>query len=265
MGTSVEGDGRIELIELLRCAQDPANSLAERALEQLLTRLHKPVRQFIERRVGACRDAEDVVADITQETLVHIAMHFGACTAADDRMLVAWVLTAARRVLIDTWRSPSSGLAARYVSTSLDSEVALRLSGTGVNGRIESCPARETILRLGVEAYNAASEETGELIWHRLIQGDEWSELGARFRTTGPGAKRRFQRAQQKLRRKLGELIAALPDGQRHAVQALVERYEQPDEITDEVTDDAKVSTSIGADGVADKRRAERLSKREAA
>ncbi len=63
------------------------------------------------------------------------------------------------------------------------------------------------------EAHEAEGEEAQTLLWHRLIQGDEWAETGGALGIPQTAAKRRFQRMQGRIRHAvLKKLIALTPD-----------------------------------------------------
>lgn len=212
------------LVELARRARCPDRSTdADVALDALVERLYPLCERFLARRLRSFRDAQDVAADAAQETMVRIATALDTCRAATDRELVAWVLVTARRTLIDMYRSPATGLAARSLAVELDDDADVTDApedGEGARGA-----PRRTLLALALQAYDALTNETAELLWWRLVGGAEWSEVAEQLATTPGGAKRRFQRAQTTLRRSVTALVSQLPPGQRAPVEALVATY----------------------------------------
>jgi RNA polymerase sigma factor (sigma-70 family) len=179
--------------------------------------------RFLARRLASFRDGPDAAADAAQETMLRIANGLDGCRATNDRELVAWMLVVARRTLIDMYRSPSSGLAARSLAVELDD--ALNASEDRDTSADPTCTPRGTLLALAMEAYDALSAQTAELLWWRLIKGAEWSEVAEQMATSPTGAKRRFQRAQGALQRAVAELVSSLPSNQRPDIERLVASY----------------------------------------
>lgn len=72
--------------------------------------------------------------------------------------------------------------------------------------------------RLLLEAQSVLSEGTQEVIRRRLIYSESWEEAGRAAGTTAGGAKRRWQRAQERLRREVLQRARALPEQMRREV-----------------------------------------------
>lgn len=221
---SLVGDDRPSLSELLLDARDVADrDAADAALGALIERLYPMAERFLLRRLQSFRDGPDAAADAAQETMVRIANGLDGCRATNDRELVAWMLVVARRTLIDLYRSPSSGLAARSLSVELDD--ALDAAEDRGEASESSRTPRATLLALAMQAYGALSDETAELLWWRLIKGAEWSEVAEQMSTSPTGAKRRYQRAQGALQRAVSALVSGLPSTKRADVERLVAGY----------------------------------------
>lgn len=222
-------DGRPTLLTLLAAARTASDSAAtDRALGALIERLYPLCERFLARRLASFRDGPDAAADAAQETMVRVAGALDECRANSDRELVGWVFVIARRTLVDLYRSPGSGFAARALAQELDDarDAAECVDADGAPPPMTATP-RETLLALALQAYDALSSETAELLWWRLIQDAEWSEVAERMSTSAAGAKRRFQRAQNALRRAVGQLVATLPAERRSAVEGLARTYAQ--------------------------------------
>lgn len=230
---------RPALCALMRTAQLGGPDGAS-ALESLMTELHLIVWHFLRPRLTGWRDAHDVTNDCAQETVVRLFLAFERCRAESDAAVIAWACTTARHALQDLLRDPESGIMAAQFAASiadvrgaeeLDSpnRRALALVGmcpdAAAGQRAEEYEARETLLAIAVDAYNAAARETGEMLWWRLVMGAEWTEVARHLGTTASGAKRRFQRAQCALRHAVLRRIQALPGGSRHSVMALARHY----------------------------------------
>lgn len=220
--------GELTLVALLeRARASTGEQCADVALAQLIQRLYPLTERFLARRVRSFRDGAEAAADAAQETMVRVTTALHSCHATTDRELVGWVLVTARRTLVDLYRSPSSGFAMRALTAGLDHEDDLPHVRSGhEQDDGEGAPtARTTLLALAMRAYDALTAETAELLWLRLIGGAEWSEVANEMSTTATAAKRRFQRAQDSLRRAVCLLVSALPEDQRPAVQELVHAY----------------------------------------
>jgi RNA polymerase sigma factor (sigma-70 family) len=198
---------------------------ADQALEDFLTALCPPLRQFARGRVRGWADANDVAEDVVQEALIRIAKAVRECRAETDAQVLGWARTTARHALIDMYRSPGSGLAARQLAQELIDDMAGYAATQGEEAPDRSSPALASLLKVVMAAYGDAVEATGELFWWRLIMGLEWSEIAERFSTSAAGAKRRFQRAQETLRREVVRRVDLLPAAERHEVLALLTRF----------------------------------------
>ncbi|MES2178516.1 MAG: sigma-70 family RNA polymerase sigma factor [Gemmatimonadota bacterium] len=219
-GASRGGKGDLHAHALVRClvkAQDGGRE-AESSLERLLTELYQPIKRFAVARLGRFADSEEIAADVAQETLFHLARSYRQCTATTVGQLMQWALVSARRVLIDMLRSPGSGLAARAISTELSRVIVSETFQESIGGREEFSTAREEMLRLAVETYDQMPEPAAALLWWRLVAGQDWTEIARIFGTTRSGAKRRFQRAQNTLRRQFAVKIETLPERQRDEI-----------------------------------------------
>ena len=200
-------------------------AMADGALEDLLTALCAPIRRLATSRLRGCADAPDVVEDVVQETLIRLAGAVRSCRATTDAAVVGWACATARHTLIDMYRSPGTGLAARQLAQELLEDVVQYEQRHGGDESVVGSPAMISLLGVMMAAYNDAVESTGELFWWRLIMGLEWTEIGEKLSTTAAGAKRRFQRAQDTLRREVMRRVAVLPDGERADVLALLGRF----------------------------------------
>jgi RNA polymerase sigma factor (sigma-70 family) len=216
-------DPEVSLIALLgRARSAPDAAAADAALRRLIERLYPLAERFIARRLTRFRDADDIAADVAQESMVRVATAITTCRATTDRELVAWTLVTTQRTSVDMFRSPSSGLAARSLAVDLDED----LDGEREDEDAEDdVSPRRTLLRLASRAYDAVESSTAELLWWRLIRDAEWSEVAEQMATTPAGAKRRYQRAQAALRRAVLESISRLPSDERDAVERLLSQY----------------------------------------
>lgn len=205
------------LVTLAERAQRPGGAAA---LDELLARLREPIRQFVLSRVGWAADAEDFAADVTQETLVRVAMRLGQCRATTDQQLIAWVLTIARREAATMLRATHSILAVRSFRTEFERALSAEAAHRWVRAVNEDLlPDPEgALLRVLAAVYDAEGATAGQLVRLHVVDRASWAEVARLLQTTPEAAKRRFQRAQRMLRRAMLRRIARLPDDERHAV-----------------------------------------------
>ncbi|MBA3670398.1 MAG: sigma-70 family RNA polymerase sigma factor [Gemmatimonadaceae bacterium] len=221
----------VSLSALLTAAQGEGPE-ADAALEELLTSLCGIVRRSALHHARGLADVSDVAADVTQETLIGLAKGVRGCRATTDAEVVAWARVATRNAYIDMFRSPGSGLAARLLADELVHDMHHFAALTGADMPQRNSPAMTVLLRVLMEAYGDAVESTGELFWWRLIMSLEWTEIAAKFSTTAAGAKRRFQRAQEALRRSVLSRVEELPAAERVEVVALLQRFGYAESLT---------------------------------
>ncbi|HEX8671650.1 MAG TPA: RNA polymerase sigma factor [Longimicrobium sp.] len=192
------------LVELIR----EAAGGDEDALEGLLVRVYRIARAFVRRRLpGSADDA--FVEDAASETVSRVAHAFTGCRARNEGEAVAWILEIARNTAIDLHRVELR----QVIVGALDD---LDLVGTipaPVPGSIS--PAEGALLDLLGETHEALPAELQLLLWTRLVGGATWAEAGEQIGTTSTAAKRRYQRAQMRLRRELTRRIHQLPGPKR--------------------------------------------------
>ncbi|HEX6040319.1 RNA polymerase sigma factor [Longimicrobium sp.] len=175
-----------------------------RALDHLLRQVEGPVYRYLLSRLRAAADPEDVARDLCQETLIRAAAALPRSTFASDGRLLSWALTIARNVLLDHLRRARGRGEVRG-----DDHWARLESGGPLPGQ-ETPPPRPLEL-LAAEALAEVPEATAELLRLRLVAGRTWKEVGDALGIPESAAKRRFQRAQVSLRRKLLARMDALP------------------------------------------------------
>ena len=181
------------------------------ALGRLLEELYPRVRLFYRRWLVAHADRDETVQDLAQEALIRIAERVATCRAEADGQVVEWAFVVARRVGVDhlragraAWRTgrgrmdPGSAPATEPCEPS----DALRLAGD-----------------LVAAAYTAEPERVQDVLWLRLVERCTWEEVGVSVGSSAAGAKRIFQRAQQRLRAATLHAVQALPPCERDAVQ----------------------------------------------
>jgi RNA polymerase sigma factor (sigma-70 family) len=175
-----------------------AKSGCGQALEHLLAEVHVHVARCC--RTWLSRIGQGAVQEVAQEALIRIAGGLGACRAENDEDLLVWCRTVARHAAFDRLRSDQREWDVRVFAEELDQvecEIPDPENTTGVS----------VLLQALDEALDAEPEMVHSLLWHRLVQRDGWEEAADALGLTPAGAKRRFQRATDRLRK---AILAAL-------------------------------------------------------
>lgn len=183
----------------------------EGALEEFLVRVYRIARAFVRRRLP--RSADDTfVEDTAVETVGRVALAFTACRAGTEGGVVAWILEVARNTAIDLHRQELRRALAGALED-LDTTVCDSTPAPDILTQSE-----DALLDLLAETHAALPPDLQLLLWARLIDGATWAEAGEDVGTTPAGAKRRYQRAQARLRRELVRRIHQLPEPKRDLV-----------------------------------------------
>jgi DNA-directed RNA polymerase specialized sigma24 family protein len=77
----------------------------------------------------------------------------------------------------------------------------------------------DPLLRLVLVAYEALPTDTAAIFWSHLIANETWEETGRPLGLTGGAAKRRYQRAQDALRRQVLASVCTLSEVDRQYVE----------------------------------------------
>jgi RNA polymerase sigma factor (sigma-70 family) len=207
-----ESVGPDHLIGLMRRAVAGDNV----ALEDLLARLYTPISRFLRRRFGGDPHAESWIDDLTQETLLRVIRFLGDCSATSNGQLMAWVLVIARRVSIDWLRSPDMRKGKSFISMEGD-ELAGHASSEAWDPPADrsNLLLKDVLLSTLAASHDVLPEPTQRLIWLHVILGASWPEIGQAMHMTAYAAKRRWQRAQNRLRKEIIRRIHELPEGDR--------------------------------------------------
>lgn len=184
------------------------------ALNDLLREIRPPILQDIRSRVRSAPASEAVARDLTQDALLKMAVGLPDCRAGTEAQLWAWCRTIARRVVIDWYRKSSLELE-RGAEGDLSEH--LRVHGlVGQPGHPKADPGTfrseldQTLGEILLEAQAALSPGTQRVLVSRLLYSDTWRAAGSRIDTSRGGAKRRYQRALERLRREVLERIGQL-------------------------------------------------------
>lgn len=196
-GTSEDPPSLAELGRLAQAGCAPA-------LDSLLRAIERPLYRYLVCRVMAAPDAEDLAHDLCQETLIRVAAALGRCTFTSDGRLLAWLFTIARNVLLDHMREVRGRAEVRGELYWARSVAPGPLPGS-------DAPRPDLLETLAAEALAAVPEPTADLLRLRLMGGQSWKKVADTLGIAETAAKRRFQRAQSTLRRRILARIDSLP------------------------------------------------------
>ena len=191
----------------------------EAALQALLTEVAVPVRRFLKRRVWDHLFDEALLDDLTQETLLRIYAGLQGCTAEGDGQIIGWCLAIARSALLDHLRVYQRQLELLDVAADVEGAAGHTSAREWEREGGES-PALSVLLRVLQDVQAELPADTCTLLWLRVQHSASWSEVGVALGTTEAGAKRRYQRAQQTLRKAVLRRIPDLPPAERNAILA---------------------------------------------
>lgn len=201
----------------------------ERALDALLQRIHRPVRQALAGRFRELPNAGDAVRDVALDVLTKVAGGIYDCRAEGDRQVWRWVWTVVERARIDYLRRELPRLSHLLIEEEMERVLGVR-SWRDWREALDQEPAsgEAMLMRHLMESYEAMPEETAQLIWHRVVLSASYEDIARAFGTTVSAAKRRWQRARRSLKKSVLrriETLTATPDRQA-AIEALAERSE---------------------------------------
>lgn len=191
------------------------------SMERLLAAAHVHVMRFYRAWLFQSRgDWDETARDLAQDTLVRIGQRLGGCRAADDLEFLGWCRSVALSIGVEHLRARRAEWDAVALRRELERD---RVAGVGDGADEDEPTTGDRVLVRVLEEAHAAEPEAGQvLLWHRLVRGDEWEEVGAALGIAATAAKRRFQRAQARLRAAVLARVEALGPGERAAVYSVL-------------------------------------------
>ena len=146
------------------------------------------VRRTLRRWVDGVLLRRGLMDDVVQEALLRLWINRAKCRARSDAEAVGWVMAIARCTAADLlrpeWRMPTISV---EIENALRSSAGADDDDTGLAGRIAWL---SWTLR----------EQDSAILWHRLVLGQEWCDVGASLGISWTAARRRYQRAIIRLR-----------------------------------------------------------------
>lgn len=223
------------LAELLHRAQ----AGEEDALEELLIRVQQPVLVFLKKRLDEPR-LHRFVEDVVSEVLIRVFKHYEKCEAGTDREMISWVLSIAhnealrllsrrplRYALLLGDRDPAETGARRrnggHTPPTPGGYSPFREQG-------QRSPGLEALLEVLSVVEEDVEPELALVLYLKLVEDRSWEEIGNSLDITRAAAKRRYQRAQHSLEKKVLRGIQELPSDQRAAAFEFLKRVELREE-----------------------------------
>ena len=202
----------------------------EHALESLLAEVHVHVHRFFSRWLYRRPGWEDTVDDLAQETIIKIARSLDTPLAENDAILLEWCTTVALNAGTDYLRSMRDEWDTRAFFSEAETLGALGWELQDCD--IEEDAGARILLRILREAHEEEGGDAQTLLWHRLVQGDEWAETGDVLGIPHTAAKRRFQRMQGRIRHAVLRKLIALPPDEFIAARRWIARLDVRGEYT---------------------------------
>ena len=204
------------LIRLLAEARDGRDD----ALEELLAKLYPALLRYAYAHVARERDASDLAADLTQDTLIRIVRGLDGCLAATDAQLIAWALSILRNRIVDYFRDSAARPRVPLDKDHPDGSHVHRRSTDDADG---PWGRGRTVLRDIIRDSTAnLSPAAVRLLDLRFTSGASWSQVAMELGCERVAARRRFHRLRDSLRRTILQRVGALsPEDQSAALMIL--------------------------------------------
>lgn len=207
-----ERESRTRLVELIR----PAVAGDEKCLEQLLLAICVPVRRYLRGQVGG---DEDLVDDLAQEVLLRVVSALPQVRARDDGQFLSWSMTVARNLLFDWMRAFQREHRQVESNPACADEVADDSQTWGDGSPSGTSLEFQTLLDLLHDVLDTLPTESALILELRLSGLRTWTEVGTDLQISSAAAKRRFQRALQRVRKEMLSRIEQVPEPSRSALQ----------------------------------------------
>lgn len=186
------------------------------SLERLLTELHPVLRRYALRVAG---DERDIPSDIAQEALIRVGLNLHDLRAQTDEQLISWCLVIVRNLSIDWLRR------AWFEPAHAPAELATPGAATTDEGHGSSAAPRQHIFDILRTCESQLEQVTRTILYLRLVEGAPWEAIARDVGLPATATKRRYQRAQRKLRREVLAAAAQLSDPERAGVLDQLQKF----------------------------------------
>lgn len=204
---------------------DAARDRDEEALSRLLAAVRGEIVSFLRGQLDSHPSSRAVAEELAQETLLRAAEGIEGCRAESVGQINAWFRTIARRQTIDRYRRRREEMAARRRSVPQAPRAAgtpNQVWGAGGEEKERVSEAEAVLGAILLEAQEELSEGTQMVVRRRMLYGDTLAEAGRTIGTTAGGARRRWQRARDRLQREVFRRAESLPEDVRQEVLRLI-------------------------------------------
>lgn len=185
------------------------------------------MRSLIERRAARIGFDHAFAEDVLHDALLLVATRSHQCRATTDRAAMKWMLSIARSALSNALRH--EGPRHRSLDDGQSPADPSQTFDESIGRRAEGSPGLEILLRLVVDAGLTLSAADATLMWMHLIVAEEWATIGAALGISATAARRRFQRAQRSMRRRVHRALWSLPHAERDTALAWLNKQLQED------------------------------------
>jgi RNA polymerase sigma factor (sigma-70 family) len=197
-------------IEHLRAASMAQAEGDDRALDDFLRRIERPLRKYLTARLEDAPDVPDAIDDVVQDALWKVMNGLEACRATSDLQAWAWIWTVVARVRLDHLRRESH----RRRTVPIDGVVGRRLRALDDEylHAIDVSSGDRVLIACLMRSYDELPPSSAALVWGRVILSMSDAELERELGTSASAVKRRWQRLQARLRRETWARLDNLED-----------------------------------------------------
>lgn len=189
--------GPLEIVRALRRAADGDQAGMNALLKLCEARLKRIASRECDGALSVSRD------DLIQESLIHVSRNVPRIRADTEASMHAWLRVVFKRVLADAARRDARGL----LLCSFDDAVQAVVHAHGDAAEISEGARASIEVLLG--AMSTLAPENAAALWAHTVLGAPWSEIAETLCTTPSAAKRRVQRASERIRRVVWRRLTA--------------------------------------------------------
>ncbi|MHB1068781.1 MAG: RNA polymerase sigma factor [Gemmatimonadaceae bacterium] len=180
--------GDVSLVLLLRTWTANASPTPAADAHAMVVAAEAIIHRTLHHWAGGLVLRRGLLEDVAQEALLRVWINRRRCRADTDAGVAAWIATITRCTAIDLLRSDW-----RVPTISIDVECAWNPPADTLG----EAPRGAALL---AELSWTLGETDAEVLWHRLVSNQEWSEIGQALGISWTAARRRYQRAITRLR-----------------------------------------------------------------
>jgi RNA polymerase sigma factor (sigma-70 family) len=204
----VQAKSEAALLQLFCSAKEGADD----ARNALMTRLYPAVSGFVRARLAATPELQNWHQDLVQEGMLRISTGIWRCEFKDDAALIGWCLTVARHASTDYVRHN----VCRAVKLVALADAAAQLAHDPSDASTPHTMFPSDDHRFVLNAIlDGLDDEQQAVLWHHVVDGSTWAEIGLMLRISAGAAKRRWQRLSKGLK---AQFAVGLQQAEKYAV-----------------------------------------------